>query len=598
MSMKALFILSTIPLLTLPFLFGCASAPKKPEKMAANDYSYMEAYLNWDIPKKMKQSDVVGLSIAVVDDKNILWSKGFGYADKAAKRPANSKTVYRIGSISKVFTAMGMMQLAEAGQLDLDAPIRTYIPEFSILSRFGSTDKITPRNIMNHHSGLPCDILKGWTSESDTMLLSRLAQAHTAYPPNTIFSYSNVGVSLLGLAMGRIVGDDFSNHMERVMFHPMKMHHTSYILTPSIEKRLSKGYCGRKEKKQLPIRDRAAGSVYSNVRDMSRFMQAALNQGRTPDQRIIGSKTLSMMTRPQSEGLPLDFGFQMGLGWCLDGFPVAGAQKVIWHNGGTFLFNSHMAILPEKKLGVVVLSNSAQGGDIVGEISAKALELALEAKYGLNPAPTAANEEKKERGFTPSWSAKLVGDYGAPDSIFTVSAKGDRLWVDADGYRFRLVPYKRGRIGLQKRLWGIFPIPIKELDKLRFTHETVDGQELVVIHGDGISQPLAKKIFPVPIPGNWAAMAGEFEVTDLDPSLNPQNIGLRVKENRLTLSMEIPVLHDGTFELYFQPISATEAVTMGLGRYAGETMRIVDLGGHKGLYFSGFLFKKKAGPSK
>ncbi len=563
--------------------------------MAPKDYSYMKDYLNWHIVKKMRQNKVVGLSIAVVDDEKIIWSKGFGFSDRAGNKAADADTIYRIGSISKVFTAIGTMQLAEAGKLDPDAPIRTILPEFSIRSRFNSTDGITPATIMSHHAGLPCDVFKGWTSESDASLLTRLAEEYTTYPPRTISSYSNAGVSLLGLAISRIAGEDFSSHMDRAVFTPMGMHHTSFSLNPAIEKQLARGYAGKKEKKQLPIRDRAAGSVYSSVSDMSRFMQVILNQGQMENASLISAGTLARMTRPQNQGLPLDFGFQTGLGWCLDGFPVPGAKKVIWHNGGTFLFNSHMALLPEKKLGVIVLTNSAEGAAIVDDISIRALELAMTAKYGPGavPAVPAETKEKRQTRFDPAQISKLVGDYGSPDGIFTIAEKGGRLFTDADGQRLRLVRYESGRIGVQMMLWGLFPISVKELDDLRFSLETVDHQDIIVLHTQGISFPLAKKIIPAPLPGAWAGMAGEYEVMTPDPDLNPQNIVLKVEEKALVLSMEIPTLQDELFEVYFQPVSSSDAVTLGIGRGAGETLRITDIGGHPGLHFSGFSFKKK-----
>jgi CubicO group peptidase (beta-lactamase class C family) len=137
-------------------LISCAAMPPKaPDFQAKGDYSDLKEYMTWFIQKEMKDNDIVGLSIALVDDQKILWQQGFGYADRENKIDATPETLYRAGSISKVFNGMAAMKLVEAGKMDIDRPLSTYLPEFKIKSRFGNTDGITPRTIMTHHSGLP-----------------------------------------------------------------------------------------------------------------------------------------------------------------------------------------------------------------------------------------------------------------------------------------------------------------------------------------------------------------------------------------------------------------------------------------------------------
>lgn len=140
---------------------GCSTMPKKPDSLARKDYSYTKDYISWLIKKEMKKNDVTGLSLALVDDQRIVWAEGFGFADVGHHIPATPDTVYRIGSISKLFTATAAMQLAEQGRLDINQPLQSYLPEFSVKSRFASAISITPRTLMTHHSGLPSDLQKG-----------------------------------------------------------------------------------------------------------------------------------------------------------------------------------------------------------------------------------------------------------------------------------------------------------------------------------------------------------------------------------------------------------------------------------------------------
>ena len=125
-------------ILLLFVLAGCAAMPPKPETMARNDYTYTREYISWLVRKEMKKNDVTGLSVALVDDQRVVWAEGFGFADLANQRPATPETIYRVGSISKLFTATAAMQLVEQGKLDIDQPLQRYLQEFSARSRFGS----------------------------------------------------------------------------------------------------------------------------------------------------------------------------------------------------------------------------------------------------------------------------------------------------------------------------------------------------------------------------------------------------------------------------------------------------------------------------
>lgn len=143
---------------------GCATQPEKPVPLTRGNYGYAKSYLRWLIPREMSRAEVPGLSIALVDDQRVVWSQGFGYADAERRIPATDQTLYGIGSVTKLFTAAAVMQLAEQGRIDLDVPLTRYLPEFSMRARFADAAPITPRNLLTHHSGLPGDYLKGmWT---------------------------------------------------------------------------------------------------------------------------------------------------------------------------------------------------------------------------------------------------------------------------------------------------------------------------------------------------------------------------------------------------------------------------------------------------
>jgi CubicO group peptidase (beta-lactamase class C family) len=151
--------------------------------------------------------------------------------------------MYRIGSISKLFTAMATMKLVEDGLLDIDRALKNYLPQFSIRNRFSDSGPITPRTIMTHHSGLPSRLAKGmWSSDPPASLLDRLKDEYAAYPTNYVFAYSNIGFALLGLMVEQVSQANFCDYVDQAILGPIGMQQSSFKKTAEVEALLSRGY--------------------------------------------------------------------------------------------------------------------------------------------------------------------------------------------------------------------------------------------------------------------------------------------------------------------------------------------------------------------
>ncbi len=575
---------------------GCTTAPKKPDQIRAGNYDYVKEYITWLAKKEMKKNQVVGLSIAIVDDQRTVWAQGFGYADKKEKRPAAPETVYRIGSISKLFTVTATMQLAEEGKIDIDQPLKKYLPEFSIKTRFPDSGPITLRTIMTHHSGLPNGVTKGaWTSEPPQTLLYRLKEEYAAYPPNYVLSYSNAAMALLGLMIEQVSATEFCAYLEQSVFDPIGMQHSSFNLTPEIARLLSRGYRYGKETQQLPLRDQAAGSMYSNVIDLSRFIQMVFAQGRVDNRQILRPDTIDEMLRPQNETVTLDFGQHIGLGWFLNNARYKNL-KIASHGGATPLFRTSLAILPQEKIGVVMLTNSTEGGRIHGQIANEALKLALEAKIGSSVENKDIRIEPPDKMASEEMLQSFVGRYATLNMLGAVGRKEKTLNAYFEGYKFRLIPSSNGQFGVERRLLGIFPlnkIGNLELAKIQVRHTNFAGRELLTIHSDDRHWFSAEKIDPLTLPQAWENALGKYKVINPDPHSSPEDISLSNKEGVLLLRYKFPLWYAGTAQTYLIPISETEAITLGIGRNSGETMRMIDIDGEKELSFWGYKLKKK-----
>ncbi len=573
--------------------------PTQPETQVRGDYSYTKEYMSWLIKKEMKKNDVTGLSIALVDDQKVVWSEGFGYADKAGNVPATPETVYRVGSISKLFTATAVMQLAEQGKIDINKPLQSYLPEFSIKSRFTDTGPITPRSIMTHHSGLPSELLKGmWNKspepfENDVKLLR---DEYAAYPPNYVYSYSNVGVTILGHALEKVSGHDFCTHLTVSLLQPLGMAHSKFDPAPDHSLLAAKAYRKGAEANELPLRVVPAGGLNSTVLDLSRFMKMVFAGGRVGERQIIKPETLAEMLRPQNAEVPLDLDLRIGLGWflgSLSGIDVKKTGPVAQHDGATLYHRSQMIVLPEQKLGVVVLSNSATAGEVVGNVATEALKLAFEAKSGIRQ--HAQKQVKPRTGSLPKENLQAFeGRYATIAGVINVTRQADYLRTEVMGKAVRLVPRVDGLLGLQYRLLGLFPISLGQMDYDGFSVACVAGHDILNVRSLGQELLLGERIKLVPIPEKWVRRTGEYEIINRDDdAVLIDNLCLRQDNGLLIMDYTVPLFLDGRMGKAITPLSDTEAITYGLGRNMGETIRVVNVGGEELLRYSGYLLRKK-----
>lgn len=580
---------------------GCSTAPAKPETATLGDYEYTKQFISWLIKKEMKSNNITGLSIALVDDQRIVWAESFGYADKADNIPATPQTVYAVGSISKLFTATAAMQLAEQGKLDIDKPLQTYLPEFSMKSRFPDAGPITPRTIMTHHSGLPSDLRKGmWSKNPEpfTSVVDRIKDEYVAYPPNFIFSYSNLGVTLLGHAIQNASNRDFVTYMDEALLRPMNMTLSGFSARPDMKRFLAKGYRKGKETGEAltPDRDLPAGALLSNVLDLSRFMRMVFAQGMSGEHRILRSETLAEMLRPQNADVPLDLDIRNGLGWMLGesaSFSINDAGMVADHGGGIPGFRSELMILPEQKLGVVILSNSESAGNTVVNLAVRTLKLAFEAKTGIQqhevkkPVRVESKLPVQDMQAYEGWYATIAG----PVKITLSSGK---LETEVMGKNMRLVPLADGGLGLRYKFLGLIPVSLGDLEYLSISRASVAGHDIIKAHSIGQREfVLGEKIKPVPVPQKWLQRAGEYEITNPGEDLFiPDQHRLRYADGLLLLDYFDPTA-ESTVSFALLPVSDTDAVIYGLGRNMGETIRAVTTDGKEMLYYSGYVLRKK-----
>jgi len=222
-----------------------------------------------------------GLSIGIVYDQQLVWARGFGYSDVERKVPATPSTLYRIGSITKPFTATAIMQLRDQGKLRLDDPIVKYLPWFKIKSRFPAGPAITIRQLLSHSSGLPSEAaFPYWTDynfPSREQIIESLPRQEAIFEPETRLKYSNLNYFLLGEIISTVSGESYADYLKRHILNPLKMKDTSVELTEAEKNRVAVGYGrlmpgGKRDLRpfQNMMGMAAAGNMSSTVEDMAR----------------------------------------------------------------------------------------------------------------------------------------------------------------------------------------------------------------------------------------------------------------------------------------------------------------------------------------
>lgn len=585
--------------LFLPFLVGSHSDSEKLEFPVHKKYEFVRQTISPIIQKEMKKNNVVGLSIALIDDQRVVWSQGFGYADRAGKIPATPETIYRVGSISKLFTAAAVMQLVENHTVDLDKPLQTYLPEFSVRTRFANAGPITIRMLLTHHSGLPSNLFRGmWTKDPEpfSAVVKRMKDEYAAFPPGFVFSYSNIGATLAGSVIERIAGRDFASHVQDTLFRPLGMDHSGFSSSRDADPSSAHGYLRDQQIEEPGLRDVPAGGLNSSVSDLSRFIQMIFNEGRVGDRIILKPDTIHEMMHPQNTGVSLDLNFRVGLGWMLSGLGTMNIQNAgpVAHHGGSMLYyQSQLIVLPKHKLGVVVLSNSSGARTVVDKAAIATLTLALEAKAGIK------QPEQEKSAFSDTmpdselqsyegWYASMVG-------AIKIVKKSNYLRTEIMNRTVRLMPRQDGQLGLQYKLFGFIPIRLGELEQFGISRASVGGREILKAQSAKQEMLIAERIQSIPITDAWLKRMGDYEISNGgEDTVLINEIRLRSTDGLLLVEYAAPLFFSGTMSFALKPISDAEAVVCGLTSGAGETIRAVTVDGNERLYYSGYLLEKKS----
>lgn len=535
------------------------------------------------------------MGVVLVRGDEVLWSEGFGLADIGHNQAATADTPFRAGSLAKPMTAIAVMQLAEEGLIDIDQPLDGYLPAFAIRSRFDTTiEPITVRSVLSHHAGLPTDLNKGmWTEQPFTAVATKLRDEYACFPPNLVFSYSNVGYTLLGHLVQQVSGVPYARYMDQRVFRPLGMSHSAFL--PQGERGIgpAKGYRNGREMALLPMRDLPAAGLSTSATDLGRFIQAMLTNRRADGQVFLKPSTLREIYDPQNRDVPLDLDLVVGLGWFLEKDGIPGGGMAIRHGGTTLGFSAELILLPERNLGVAVLAN----GDGSREVTAELAEEILARTLAANPSPLPVSPfdgrlEKRRGSRQPE---ELAGNYATDFGLISIRPRDAKLCACIVEKTFDLIPYPNGWLGIDRGSARSMSPFLRPLADMRFQTQRVDGRDVVVAMKDGKRILLGEKVPPTPVPDIWRKRVGRYLLLNPDPDFPLTEPQVKLHDGQLSMSYKLPLLSPDTIQVPLKPISDTEAIILGLGRMRGETLRAIDGNGEERLRYSGFEGRRLGG---
>jgi CubicO group peptidase (beta-lactamase class C family) len=386
------------------------SSPLAEREEVGSGIRLLEAW----IESQMAYRNLPGMSIGIVRDQELVWARGFGYADVEKKLPATPATIYRIASISKTFTSLAVMQLRDQGQLKLDEPASRYLPALALPSG-PDAPPITLRHLLTHTAGLPREApFPYWTDQrfpSREEVLKGLAQQQAVYPPETKWKYSNLGLTLAGEVVAAVSGQPFDAYVHKHILQPLGMNSTSVELPEGQRSRLATGYGrrlpdgGRAVRPFSDVRGIAPAAGFSStVEDLARYVALQFRDGPAGGSQIVKGSTLREMQRVH--WLMPDWKSGRGLGWQIihreDG-------DLVGHGGWVAGYQTAVYFRPRDKLAVIALTNADDGLPYPG-----APESVVDRAFKwIGPALARTADPTPTPKPNPQWQ-KYVGKYRSP----------------------------------------------------------------------------------------------------------------------------------------------------------------------------------------
>ncbi len=461
---------------------------------AAAPYQAAIGRLDSWIDAIQKEQSPASIMIALVDDRRVVWARGFGLADADRKIAATADSLARVGSVSKLFTDIALMRLVEEGKIDLNAEVRTILRDFQPRNPFDKP--ITPKQLLAHRSGLvrepPVGHYFDSTKPTIAETVASLNRTTLVDEPGTRVKYSNAGITVVGRVIEFATGEPFAKGVDDLVLKPLGMTRSSFAPGAALRSEIAKGIMWTYEGREFaapvfPLGIAPAGELYSTAADLGKFLSALFARGEGERGRILKAETLERMWEPAFVDLSGAKTAVFGLGFALG--ELDGKRKV-GHSGAVYGYATQVSALPDEKLGAVVIVTRDCANAIASRIADACLRslIAVREKKSL-PELTLPHAPGRDR------AKAIEGRYAAGDRVIDLKASGDRLFA------FPL----RGGTRLELRVNG------NELivsDPIASGPSVVVRENHVFYEGERLEKLEPGK--PASCPEGWKGLIGEY----------------------------------------------------------------------------------------
>lgn len=566
------------------FLLGLAVA----NQGLANDLDYSGAItsLKRHIARDMRQDKVVGASIALIEDQQVIWADGFGYADRGEKIPATAATIYQAGDLTKIITAIAALQLVDAGQVSLDATLDELLPDLVLSSRFRPQASPSLRQLLSHHSGISTARWAGaYQARPQTELLP-LTQAHVSQPTGAIYAYSNLAFEAVGQIIQRYSRRPYVDSVTTTVLDPLGMTKSGFR-----GQAVATGYDRRRVGQTNFPRDVASLGLFTSVNDAAQLVHWWLRES---NGEVLSGKLRKAMEQPNNSHIALDLDNRTGLAWQLTNTGRHGTEPVLRINASTLDFRGIVLIAPREKLGVVLFSNSATATDLVIDTSRLALDELLWAKAGI-PKPDFDNDVPDEVALNHGVDDNLAPSYSSALGIVEFSGDSAREHAYLLGRKFIAKRRGDGWYQLSYRLLGVLPLRFGLLRDILLRPAIVDGQRSLLVFYQHQEFLLGTALEPANSGADLADLAGTYQLLNPDPlteRLNINQVVVRQESGRLVASYRLPLMISLHLRLPLQAIGENRFVVPGLGTNLGDIVTFSPTVDGLTLRYSGYEFLK------
>lgn len=538
-----------------------------------------------------------GVAVAVVVDGEIVWTRAWGSADLGIRRSLSTATPFPLGDVSKLYTAALALKLEAGGVVDFEARLDAALPDVEIASRFEHADPcaITLRQLLSEHAGLPAERWRGTFMESPLSVPGPLPPNDELYllrPPGELHGYSNVGFVLAGEWLSRAAGESFERAMTTHVLAPLKLEASGYDRRAG----LVVGHDKRKPVSPVFARDPAPSGMIASIDDLARFLAALMPVGSGGRSALLPAAQTRALFSPHNDGVTLDAGHGVGLGYSVHISAWRGVGHVLAANSRYPHTFGEVVVFAEHGLAVAVLGN-ASGDRASARFVRRLVDRLLEWRADIPPRPEAGLEPPARIVLPDGMRAdEPAARYNTLAGLVPIRRENAGFVADVLGWRLHARPRPDGWYRLSWHVLGIIPVEPDMLERMLVRPVQANGRRLLLIWAGGRILVIGSAFKAETLELPWRALAGRYRLRNgdvLTEQMEIETIELDVEDDLLIVRYTLPLPFPIRFRTRIPavPLGADRLRVPGFGGSLGEQAR-VHFGTSPRIEFAGYILER------